>query len=413
MATHPRGMKVYVHGNNSEEDLWYCIDLDDEISVSLVAKIGCERDGGWALMGDHIYWAGGTNMKALDQLGRRSITSMDLLRHNISDKDLSKWETVSSSKKLPRENPRVFTLNNKIHVMGGSNSIYIPEDDDDNESDGDERVRHCGEVYNIDTHTWDLLAFNVKDYAGFSFNQTTALFMDHNKEIVALSYSLQMGRFLFYYVGTDDFIVEDHKTSFPLGPQSLKQEDYYQRRRRDILINTMMNVRPVVRDSTLYWFTYDFYMYGYDFVQKQWFSSEEPVKKEKEKEELLSLPEPMDHFCPVSPILVDLYDDASFLVIVPATGGKLGVAFLAVSKCTRTYSLTVSLKSSHTLSPTPDGLYFYPTDAMAILKYIGPSTMRGQSNPATVVQVLFRLSILAVYFENNFLLRYLLPFSSS
>ncbi|XP_060212713.1 uncharacterized protein LOC132640223 [Lycium barbarum] len=133
-------------------------------------------------------------------------------------------------------------------------------------------------------------------------------------------------------------------------------------------------------------------MYGYDFVQKQWFSSEEPLKeeKEKEKEELWSLTQPMDNFfhCPASPILVDLYDDdASFLVIVPATVEKLGVAFLAVSKCTRTYSLTVSLKSSHALSPTPtptpdDPPYFFPTDAMAILKNIGPSTLRGQSSSA-------------------------------
>ncbi|OIT25151.1 hypothetical protein A4A49_32082 [Nicotiana attenuata] len=259
---------IYIHGYG-QGDLWYCIDLQSlPEQLSPVAEIAVEYGGSWAVIGEHIYWAGGIkHCEAYfsTELYRHKMaySSMELYRHKITSPNPSSWEIVSSSKKLRRNQACVFALDRKIYVLGGKKNS--------DEAEMDDYGRFCGEVYDVDTQIWDLCALNVQDFATFT-SCTTVLMKNKEGEAIVLCYSILTGHLLFYNVHEDDFKFEVHP-HFNIRERPDKIPNGFDENDSGKLFRVATSVRPVVSNSILYWFTSDLRLYGYDFSEQRWFKS--------------------------------------------------------------------------------------------------------------------------------------------
>ncbi|XP_059306080.1 nuclear transport factor 2-like isoform X2 [Lycium ferocissimum] len=359
-----RAWKVYVHGCSASKNSWYCIDLEgDEKRISgPLAVIESEREGGWALMGDHIYWSGAIVNERYSESPPEHTVSVELTRHNITSPDPFTWETMSLSsptkKKLPVSNPCAVPLdddgNKKICLLGGR--MFHALSPDRALLD----VRHYGEVYNLETQTWHPAALHLHNFTG-DFNSDTCALME--KEKVVICYSLVTGFFSFYDVRDDSFRTEFHPHFVTLGGGEVGSID--------TLRCMLYNIRPVVSNSKLYWLTYDLFLVAYDFVQQKWFQSQ--YLKELESWGIPCGLYP--YYCSHLPILVDLYNGEreEFLVLVNTPPGKLGMAFLDVSKG----FLNVNVKSRHTFSL--DDPQFHPRQGTTIM------TMQAEGPPSAQV----------------------------
>ncbi|OIT38986.1 PREDICTED: uncharacterized protein LOC109238704 [Nicotiana attenuata] len=362
MAKQLRRQQIYVHCMNGRKHLWYCINFDSEsstVELSQVAPMELEFRGDWAIVGNHIYWAGGIKNPEPSDMGiRLPYSSMELYRHDITSTDPVSWVPVSSSKKLHRHEACVVSLDKTIYVLGGKKFPY----------EGDEyEGRYCGEAYDIDsfdTKSWKLMALNVQDFA--TFTSSTTAFVKGEGEVVC--YSILTGHLLIYNIHEDGFKFQVHPhfnfrvSRSPSGnslPNGLDDGDL------DKLIYVVINVRPVVSNSTLYWFANNLILYGYDFSEKRWFKSTSLQGM------LWELPFPDDAF----PVLVQLCR-TDFVLIAPLSSGKLGVAHLVVFRNTR--SLDVSVELLSTLSV--DDPVFVPVDGIAIpVDTEEPATKKGST----------------------------------
>lgn len=163
---------------------------------------------------------------------------------------------------------------------------------------------------------------------------------------------------LFFNAVKDTLRVEDHPNlkfsdqgcAF-LVPDGLQGCVYL-----DPLTHVAQNTQPVAYNSTLYWFSCDLCLYGYDIDKKRWFQSNSLQGK-------LPWSLMLDPRCLVRiPILLDLCN-GKFLVIVALGSRELGMAILTISKGD---SLEVTLQGAITLPVDESFSPFNPMEGMAI-----------------------------------------------
>ncbi|XP_016492104.1 uncharacterized protein LOC107811653 isoform X1 [Nicotiana tabacum] len=187
--------------------------------------------------------------------------------------------------------------------------------------------------------------------------------MKEESDATVVCCSFPAGNLLFYKLsldGLDGFKVEVHPNfNFTLSdcnslPNSLVLDDID----LEILAYAITAARPLVSNSTLYWFTNDLhYLYGYDFSKEKWFRS---TSLKQDLFRSTSWEREIHRESPV-PVLVEL-SSTSFLVIALLSSGKLGVASLSVYKTTDT--LDVSVGACQIISVDP---YFLPRDGMVAI----------------------------------------------
>ncbi|XP_060173484.1 uncharacterized protein LOC132604144 [Lycium barbarum] len=320
---------------------YYCINCDflAEERICPLTSFTYERGTGWTVTDDYIYCIGG--IRETEDL--EYTVSKELHKFNTRNPN-STWEIVSARRNLRWYKPLVFAFGRRIYVIGGDR--FSPDYEI-----VDEDWTHFGEFYDLDTQTWHILSLEVGDIEKFgNFGTTYAALMDKKKIVF---YSFGGGSMLFYDVVTEELRYEEHHPNLELGKKGVRQGlegcMYL-----DVLFRVARNMKALVCYSTLYWFSCDLCLYGYDFCKGRWFQSR---SLRKELNWPLSL-----HISQILaiPLLFDLYN-GTFLVMAALDRKKLGMAILAVRK--EEDSLDVSVQSSK-IAPVDTLNHINPVDGM-------------------------------------------------
>ncbi|OIS98807.1 hypothetical protein A4A49_15877 [Nicotiana attenuata] len=259
MATFEAKGVIYFY-SVAREDEWYRIDLESlprEKLRPIAGGFTLEEGTRWTVVGEDIYCTGGLRMDSDDAVSRK------LHKYNTTKPNNSGWQTIPSSRKLGWCKPFVFGYEEKIYVVGG---YRYSRDLSVNSS-----WTSWGEFYNLRTGTWHCLSAKVQPQYDY-FGACPAVLM--NKTTVVF-YSLGDGSLLFLNAVSDTVHCEKHPNlkfgdqgcAF-LVPDGLQGCQYL-----DLLTHVARFTQPLAYNSTLYWFSCDMCLYGYDIDKKRWFQS--------------------------------------------------------------------------------------------------------------------------------------------
>ncbi|XP_059286373.1 uncharacterized protein LOC132039854 isoform X2 [Lycium ferocissimum] len=256
----------------------------------------------------------------------------------------STWEIVSAPRNLRWHKPLVFAFGRRIYVVGGNriSPDYFEDDDED--------WTHFCEFYDLDNEAWHVLSLKVGDMDKFgSFGASYAALMDNKTTTVFYSF-YDGGSMLFYDVVMEELRYEEHHPNLELGRNGVRQ-GLEGCKYLDVLFRVAMNRKPLVCYSTLYWFSCDLCLYGYDFGKGRWYQSRSLLKE---------LIWPRSLQIVTIPLLFDLCN-GKFLVMAPTGLKELGMAILVVRK--EEDSLVVSVQSSK-IVPVDTLNHINPMDGM-------------------------------------------------
>ncbi|PHT52159.1 hypothetical protein CQW23_06621 [Capsicum baccatum] len=222
-----------------------------------------------------------------------------LYKYNTTEK-CNKWKCMEPHRNLGMDTPYVFAFDKKIYVIGGKGRLIQ-----------DINLTYAGEYYDLDFKTWQYMPkLDLDDGDTFTF--------------------------LFYNLVEDAWIHDDR-----LKNVKLFWEDGLEKMGCiHMLRQVVSHARPVVCDSTLYWFNNDMCLYGYDYSRKRWFQSNSLGHKLQ-----WQTSQNCNQMFPTQ--LLFYRDNQTFVAIFPNPSNKiLSLAIIRVKRNRHSGSIKVSLKSS-------------------------------------------------------------------
>lgn len=343
-----RGIYVYLHCfSKSSHQVWYRFKFGDEEfkeKLKPVARLprcyNCGDYSSWTFAGNDIYYNG--------MLRHDSFVPV-ILKHTIHDhdesdhSDLEEWKTEGSEPPLPFWHPLFApdVAHKKLYLVGGPTRLdqygELPDD------------TPCGLVYDIVAKTWTpLLGGHLGELISYyvPYEASVVLKGEGNEAgpMEFVFFSLRRGTLLFLSVAEAsvkllESAVHDQLKLFPSSefdspPQTcLSDVDFFS-------LQCIASCMPaVVIDRTIYWFSLDMCLYGYDSKAKTWIKSEclekhflKPYysRNDSQMPLLLGLPE------------------SQMLVILPTSEDEFTITLLkVVADKTVTTSLSVLVGATH------------------------------------------------------------------
>ncbi|PHT55410.1 hypothetical protein CQW23_03896 [Capsicum baccatum] len=228
---------------------YYCIDLDClPKRVSSIIQFTTEIFPGWTAADTCIYCIGG--FKENSVVGR----TLHMYKYSNTTESTPTWTAMEPEKNLPLLHPFVFAFGRKIYVISGHEPvIYINREDNTD-------LTYPGEYYHLESKTWNYIP-KLKEMYGVCNDYTiiVAHVMDDKTRILFYDGIT----FLFYNLVEDAWKDGDRL-------QFLREEGLEEDHKLWDLVHF---IKPVVCDSTLYWFHIDMCLYGFDYSRKRWFQS--------------------------------------------------------------------------------------------------------------------------------------------
>ncbi|KAF3615982.1 hypothetical protein FXO38_34815 [Capsicum annuum] len=159
-------------------------DVDDKrerVEFKRVAQLNRRKGGaggGWAVIGEDIYWVGGFTNDEVEK-GGGIYACLDVFKHNCSTS--GGWVKVSP-RRIPRDSPFVGAVSGgkKICVVSGYERYLLKPTNDDQEASCNTRERwnpynwsNAGEIYDPDTDSWTYLDAPVEPFRGYGARTAT------------------------------------------------------------------------------------------------------------------------------------------------------------------------------------------------------------------------------------------------
>ncbi|KAM3215970.1 hypothetical protein P3L10_025410 [Capsicum annuum] len=251
---------------------------------------------------------------------------------------------------LGMDTPYVFAFDKKIYVIGGKGRLIQ-----------DINLTYAGEYYDLDFKTWlympklDLDDGGLKVFSNYNTTTIVAHVMDDRTTL--LFYEGDTFTFLFYNLVEDAWIHDDR-----LKNVKFFWEDGLEKMGCiHMLRQVVSHARPVVCDSTLYWFNNDMCLYGYDYSRKRWFQSNSLGHKLQ-----WQTSQNCNQMFP-TPLLF-YRDNQTFVAIFANPSDKIfSWAIIRVKRNRHSGSIKVSLKSSQYIAAeTEQHMIFSIVDGMTV-----------------------------------------------
>ncbi|KAF3668954.1 hypothetical protein FXO37_09268 [Capsicum annuum] len=290
---------------------YYCIDLDClPKRVSQIIQFTTEIFPGWTAADTCIYCIGGFKENSI--VGR----TLHMYKYSNTTESTPTWTAMEPDRNLPLLHPFVFAFGRKIYVISGHEPvIYINHEDNTD-------LTYPGEYYHLETPKHRITYLNWRRCMVFVMiihvmdDKTRILFYDG---ITFLFYNLvenawKDGDRLQFF--REEGLEEDHK-----------------------LWDLVHFIKPVVCDSTLYWFHIDMCLYGFDYSRKRWFQSNSLQQK-------LRKPVPLCDCLYSATFVIRQLSNVCSHLYRPETGTEtFELAIIKVKRNTHSGSIKVSLKS--------------------------------------------------------------------
>ncbi|KAM3383246.1 hypothetical protein P3S68_008821 [Capsicum galapagoense] len=293
---------------------YYCIDLDSmPKKISPITQFKLETCSGW------------TAAASEELRGQRSISDAPSVRPCINT--------------IPLKNVTIGSVWNLTGTLEWTHREY----------------------YDLHFKTWQYMPKLDLDDGGLkvfsNYNNTTIVAHVMDDRTTLLFYEGDTFTFLFYNLVEDAWVHDDR-----LKNVKFFWEDGLEKMGCiHMLRQVVSHARPVVCDSTLYWFNNDMCLYGYDYSRKRWFQSNSLGHKLQ-----WQTSQNCNQMFP-TPLLF-YRDNQTFVAIFANPSNKIfSLAIIRVKRNRHSGSIKVSLKSSQYIAAeTEQHMIFSIVDGMTV-----------------------------------------------